>query len=56
MPNPNDELKELLARYRQIKLNAIGRQSGETVREDELDSRLVRVGRPEALLHRRTKH
>ncbi len=31
MPNPKDDLKERLARYRQIKLNVIGRKSGKTI-------------------------
>ncbi len=31
MPNPKDDLKERLARYRQIKLSVIGRKSGQTI-------------------------
>jgi deazaflavin-dependent oxidoreductase (nitroreductase family) len=31
MPNPNDSLKERLARYRQIKISVIGRKSGHTI-------------------------
>jgi deazaflavin-dependent oxidoreductase (nitroreductase family) len=31
IPNPKDDLKERLARYRQIKLSVIGRKSGKTV-------------------------
>ena len=31
MPNPKDDLKERLARYRQIKLSVIGRKSGKTI-------------------------
>ena len=31
MPNPKDDLKERLARYRQIKLGVIGRKSGKTI-------------------------
>ena len=31
MPNPKDDLKERLARYRQIKLSVIGRKSGRTI-------------------------
>jgi hypothetical protein len=45
MPTAKDDLKDRLARYRQIKISVIG----EEVRADNLDSRLVRVGRPEAL-------
>ena len=31
MPSPKDDLKERLARYRQIKLSVIGRKSGQTI-------------------------
>jgi hypothetical protein len=31
MPNPKDDLKERLARYRQIKISVIGRKSGRTI-------------------------
>ena len=31
MPKPKDDLKERLARYRQIKLSVIGRKSGKTI-------------------------
>jgi deazaflavin-dependent oxidoreductase (nitroreductase family) len=31
MPKPKDNLKERLARYRQIKLSVIGRKSGKTI-------------------------
>jgi len=31
MPTPENELKERLARYRQIKLSVIGRKSGRTI-------------------------
>jgi deazaflavin-dependent oxidoreductase (nitroreductase family) len=31
MSNPNDSLKERLARYRQIKISVIGRKSGHTI-------------------------
>ena len=31
MSNPKDDLKECLARYRQIKLSVIGRKSGQTI-------------------------
>ena len=31
MPNPKDDLKERLARYRQIKISVIGRKSGKTI-------------------------
>src|SRR5437870_318075 len=31
MPNPKDNLKDRLARYRQIKLSVIGRKSGKTI-------------------------
>jgi deazaflavin-dependent oxidoreductase (nitroreductase family) len=31
LPNPKDDLKERLARYRQIKLSVIGRKSGKTI-------------------------
>ncbi len=31
MPNQKDDLKERLARYRQIKLSVIGRKSGRTI-------------------------
>jgi deazaflavin-dependent oxidoreductase (nitroreductase family) len=31
MPPPKDDLKERLARYRQIKLSVIGRKSGKTI-------------------------
>jgi deazaflavin-dependent oxidoreductase (nitroreductase family) len=31
MPSPKDDLKERLARYRQIKLSMIGRKSGKTI-------------------------
>jgi hypothetical protein len=31
MPNPNDTLKERLARCRQIKVSVIGRKSGQTI-------------------------
>ena len=31
MPNPKDSLKDRLARYRQVKLSVIGRQSGKTI-------------------------
>jgi len=30
MPSPKDDLKERLARYRQIKLSVIGRKFGKT--------------------------
>jgi deazaflavin-dependent oxidoreductase (nitroreductase family) len=31
MPNPKDNLKDRLARYRQIKISVIGRKSGRTI-------------------------
>jgi deazaflavin-dependent oxidoreductase (nitroreductase family) len=31
MPNPKDDLKERLTRYRQIKISVIGRKSGQTI-------------------------
>ena len=31
MPNPKDDLKARLARYRQMKLSVIGRKSGKTI-------------------------
>ena len=31
MPKPKDDLKERLARYRQIKISVIGRKSGKTI-------------------------
>src|SRR6267154_2071570 len=31
MPKPKDDLKERLARYRQIKIGVIGRKSGQTI-------------------------
>jgi deazaflavin-dependent oxidoreductase (nitroreductase family) len=31
MPNPKDDLKERLARYRQIKISVVGRKSGKTI-------------------------
>ena len=31
MPKPKDDLKDRLARYRQIKLSVIGRKSGKTI-------------------------
>jgi hypothetical protein len=31
MPTPKDDLKERLARYRQIKISVIGRKSGQTI-------------------------
>jgi deazaflavin-dependent oxidoreductase (nitroreductase family) len=31
MPNPKDNLKERLARYRQIKISVVGRKSGKTI-------------------------
>lgn len=40
MPKPKDDLKERLARYRQIKISVIGRKSGRTIpvhSEDCLD-------------------
>jgi deazaflavin-dependent oxidoreductase (nitroreductase family) len=31
MPNPKDDLKDRLTRYRQIKISVIGRKSGQTI-------------------------
>jgi hypothetical protein len=31
MPNPKDDFKDRLARYRQIKISVIGRKSGRTI-------------------------
>ena len=31
MPNPKDNLKDRLARYRQIKISVVGRKSGKTI-------------------------
>ena len=31
MPTPKDDLKDRLARYRQIKISVIGRKSGQTI-------------------------
>ena len=31
MPSPKDDLRERLARYRQIELSVIGRKSGQTI-------------------------
>ena len=31
MPKPKDDLKERLARYRQIKISVVGRKSGKTI-------------------------
>ena len=40
MASPKDDLKERLARYRQIKISVIGRK----IWTDDLDSGLVRAG------------
>jgi hypothetical protein len=38
MPRKNNDLKDRLARYRQIKLSVIGRRSGKALRHDHIAS------------------